>query len=131
MLNLEDETCVNYLAELVDFLQAFSWIFEVSNTLYIKAKVLQQNEKFLNFFDTESFLNLNEKREDHPQEVKSFIDKLNYFKIHFDVIETDSWNCKNTQNKLSMKKLYEIENIGRIIKDECEDVDVLMDLGSG
>lgn len=123
----------SYLKDLVEFLISFSWTFKVFNTQYIKSKILQDHKNFLNLFENKinNFINLTE-GEKHSDEINNFIEKINYFKINFDEINTDDWKCRNTQNKLSIKKLYEIENIGKLINEEFEsDLDVLVDLGSG
>lgn len=125
-----------YLHQLADFLNSFSWIFEVSNTQYVIHKVLQNNSKFIKICEEnikiDEISNCLTESEKHPQELNEFIGKINSFKINFDTIRTDSWKYKNNQNKLSIKKLYEIENIGKLISEKCEsDLDILVDLGSG
>jgi hypothetical protein len=79
-----------YLNQLANFVYSFSWIFEVSNTQYVKQKILQHNSKFI----FEENIKIDElsncQSEDHPQELNEFISKINSFKINFDTIRTNS-----------------------------------------
>lgn len=128
---LIDEYSVNYISELVDFLYNYKWIYQSSNTQYVKENVLIENQKFLNLFES---VNLNEiikhkeLKSDYPDELQTLIERVNYFKIQFDEM-TDEFQCINLQNKMSIKKCYEIQNIGKIINKNGRDVDVFVDLG--
>ena len=125
---LIEENSVNYINEIVDFLYDYKWIYQSSNTRYIKENVLIENQKFLNLFE---FVNLNELikhkelRSNYPEELQSLIERVNYFQIQFDEVT----ECINLQNKMSIKKCYEIQNIGKIINNAGRDVDVFVDLG--
>lgn len=128
---LNREISVNYIKELVEFLYCYKWIYQSSNTRFIKENILTENEKFLNLFDSiniNELINLKEPKPDHPEELQTLIRLVNSFKIQFDLM-TDDFQCINLQNKMSIKKCYEIQNIGKIIKNAGEAVDVYVDLG--
>ncbi|KAL7012197.1 hypothetical protein ACKWTF_014680 [Chironomus riparius] len=129
------EITQDYLQNLVDFLYSISWMYKVLNTQYVKENVLSENREFLSLLeniDLNEFVNAKEPQNNHPKELQKLIENVNSFRINFDIINTESWKCNNQQKKMSVKKLYEIENIGKLINEICKDeVTTLVDLGSG
>ncbi|XP_070502800.1 methyltransferase-like protein 25B [Chironomus tepperi] len=125
----------DYLEKLVDFLYSIAWMYKVLNTQYVKENVLDENRQFLSLLehiDLNDFVNATEPQNHHPLELQKLIENVNYFRINFDIINTESWKCNNQQKRMSPKKLYEIENMSKLINEICkDDVTTLVDLGSG
>lgn len=130
-----NEITQDYLEKLVDFLYSISWMYKVLNTQYVKENVLEDNRSFLSLLDLidlNEFVSLKEPQNNHPQELQNLTESINFFRINFDIINTESWKCNNQQKRMSVKKLYEIENMSKLINEVCKDeVTTLVDLGSG
>lgn len=128
---LSHEVSVNYIKALVEFLYSYKWIYQSSNTRFVKENVLTENEEFLNLFESvnlNELIHLKEPRSDHPDALKALIRRVNSFKVDFETM-TDDLQCLNLQNKISVKKTYEIQSMGKIINNSESDVDVFVDLG--
>lgn len=134
MFNFADITR-DYLDQLVDFLYSISWMYRVLNTQYVKENVLLEYHQFLSLLDDISLnelVSLREPQNSHPPDIQKLIENVNRFRINFDIINTESWKCNNQQKRMSVKKLYEIENMSKLINQICRhDVTTLVDLGSG
>lgn len=134
MPNFSDITR-DYLDNLVEFLYSISWMYKVLNTQYVRENVILENHHFLsllNTIDLNELVNLREPQNNHPPDIQKLIENVNHFRIQFDIINTESWKCNNQQKKMSIKKLYEIENMSELINEVCKDeVTTLVDLGSG
>ncbi|KAG5666771.1 hypothetical protein PVAND_014781 [Polypedilum vanderplanki] len=124
-----------YLTKLIEFLYSISWMFEHLNTQYVKHNVLTDNFNYLSLLkqiNLNEFVNLRQPQNNHPNELQELTEKINYFRINYEIINTENWKCKKQQKRMSVKKTYEIENMSEIINEICKDeVQTLVDLGSG
>lgn len=124
----------NYLENLTIFLHSVKWMFNVLNTQYICAEILQLHRNFIELLsnvDLNSFPELTHPQDEHPKQLQELIAHVNKFKITYDMINTENWKSSPIR-KISVKKQYEIENVSKVISEICRDeVDYLIDFGSG
>jgi hypothetical protein len=125
----------DYLENLVAFLHSISWMFEHLNTKYVQQNVLTDHAAFLSLLSAVNlgeFVDLQSPQNNHPHQLQQLTTAINDFRISYEVIDTRSWQCRNQQKRMSVKKTYEIENMSELINEVCVgNVQTLVDLGSG
>ena len=128
------EISKDYLEELTSFLHSVKWMFHILNTYYIKEDVIIENKDFLKAvsqIDLNNLPQLKSPQNNHPKCLQNLIEKVNKFKISFDIVVTEVWKSVPVK-KVSVKKQYEIENVSKVIHSVCRDeVTQLVDFGSG
>lgn len=108
-----DEITSNYLDKLIAFLHSVSLIYKTVNTQFIKENILTDPKnsdlitliQLINSVDLNEFVSLQQPQINHPQELQKLIESVNYFRISYEIINTDHWKCKNQQRKMRIKKV--------------------------
>lgn len=110
-----DSIGTDYLDDLAKFLDSVNWIFKDLNTKYLKGDFTKNENR--NLLNSDCF----------HQHLAAQVDKFN---IAYETIHTEAWQPRPIK-KIKVKKLYEIENVSKVLSEICGKNEVIVDFGSG
>ncbi|KAH8413702.1 hypothetical protein KR222_004184, partial [Zaprionus bogoriensis] len=133
-----------YFSDAVEFLYSYSWIYREANTSCLKSLDYMPQE-FKDYFigisnrDLNNFPFAHKPLEACPASLHSFRRQISTLTsstattsatVHCTTVKTQR-NCKRQNQKISQKKLHEVEQLATNIHEHCTDTKILLDLGSG
>ncbi|XP_055381754.1 methyltransferase-like protein 25B [Condylostylus longicornis] len=127
-----------YFLEILKFLEKYSWIYTTANTCFIKEDVINKfPQEWINYFLNISENNLNFfpenlNTDNPPNSLKEFQLKISSLKADIEKFRTEKI-INNSLNfkKVNVKKVHEITALANLILDNCREIDIFVDFGSG